>query len=237
MALIDNLISYWKLDESSWNAADSVGSNTLTNSNITYTTWKINNCAVFNWSTSKLYSSTTAIVWTWANTVNFWVNITTNPTAWNRQILYWLFDGIGSWKYNMSKIYYNNESWTLILRGANSNDATYQWNITQNLQWSWFMVTQTTTWLNWTNKFYINWTAGGSTWSIWNKSIDSSLWSWVFWLWVNNTTNWVDGKIDEVWIWDRELSASEISQLYNSWNWLAYPFTTTSTFIPKITIF
>src|SRR3990172_8901595 len=46
MALIDNLVSYWKLDESSGNAADSKGSNTLANNgSMAYTAAKINNGA------------------------------------------------------------------------------------------------------------------------------------------------------------------------------------------------
>ena len=43
----------------------------------------------------------------------------------------------------------------------------------------------------------------------------------------------LDWMVDEVWLWTRALSSSEVSSLYNWWAWLAYPFTT-STFIPKI---
>ena len=51
MSLTTNLVSYWKLDESSGNAADSVGSNTLTNTGTaTYGTGKINNGIVLNGS-------------------------------------------------------------------------------------------------------------------------------------------------------------------------------------------
>lgn len=41
--LLNNLVSYWKLDESSGNAADSVGSNTLTASGAGFAAGKINN--------------------------------------------------------------------------------------------------------------------------------------------------------------------------------------------------
>lgn len=48
MALTDNLVSYWKLDESSGNASDSVGSNTLTNNGTAgYASGKINNAVDF----------------------------------------------------------------------------------------------------------------------------------------------------------------------------------------------
>jgi hypothetical protein len=35
MTLLDNLVAYWKLDEASGNAADSVTTNTLTNTGTT----------------------------------------------------------------------------------------------------------------------------------------------------------------------------------------------------------
>ena len=43
MAISDNLISYYKFDESSGNASDSVGSNTGTNTGLTYSAGIINN--------------------------------------------------------------------------------------------------------------------------------------------------------------------------------------------------
>ena len=58
MALTDNLVSYWKLDESSGNAADSVGSNTLTNTNtVTYSAGKINNGADFERDSAQYFSN------------------------------------------------------------------------------------------------------------------------------------------------------------------------------------
>lgn len=48
MALRTNLVSYWRLDESSGNAADSTASaNTLTNASVTYSAGILNNGAVF----------------------------------------------------------------------------------------------------------------------------------------------------------------------------------------------
>lgn len=72
MALTDNLISYWKLDESSGNASDSVGSNTLTNSNVTYATGKINNGAVFNSTSDTLIGTSISNPLSFS----FWYNVT-----------------------------------------------------------------------------------------------------------------------------------------------------------------
>jgi len=48
------LVSYWKLDEQSGNAIDSVSGNTLTNNSVTYGDGKIGNGAVLNGSSGYL---------------------------------------------------------------------------------------------------------------------------------------------------------------------------------------
>lgn len=56
MSLSTNLISYWKLDETSGNAVDSVGSNTLTNNNsVSFSTALINNGANFGTANTNKY--------------------------------------------------------------------------------------------------------------------------------------------------------------------------------------
>ncbi len=57
MSLLTSLVSYWKFDESSGNAADSYGVNTLTNNNTaTYTTGIINNGTDLEASSSQYFS-------------------------------------------------------------------------------------------------------------------------------------------------------------------------------------
>src|SRR3990167_551156 len=58
MALDTNLVAYWKMDESSGDATDSVASHTLTNTNVTYGTGKINNGAAFNSTGDSLRTTT-----------------------------------------------------------------------------------------------------------------------------------------------------------------------------------
>lgn len=53
-ALTDNVLSAWNFDESSGNPTDSTGNYSLTNTNTTYTTAKINNGAVLNGTSSVL---------------------------------------------------------------------------------------------------------------------------------------------------------------------------------------
>ncbi len=71
MAITNNLISYYKLDESSGNATDRFGGNTLTNTSTTYSTGKINNGAVFNGSSSHLDAGA-AVIPMGAKTMSFW---------------------------------------------------------------------------------------------------------------------------------------------------------------------
>ncbi len=88
MALTTGLKAYWKLDESSGNAADSTGNgNTLINNgSTTYTTGKINNCADFGASNSTksltLDSATplglTTTDLSTAFSVSIWLNQTTS---------------------------------------------------------------------------------------------------------------------------------------------------------------
>src|SRR6185437_1776184 len=75
-ALTDDLLAYWKLDESSGDASDSVGSNTLTNdgsATFSTTTGVINNGVSFDGSqdlSGSLVSSATTNI-----TVALWVYI------------------------------------------------------------------------------------------------------------------------------------------------------------------
>ncbi len=73
------LISYWKLDESSGNAVDSVGSNTLTNNNsVTYGAALINNGANFGTSnTNKSLSKGSIITPLTSVSIQCWVKVNT----------------------------------------------------------------------------------------------------------------------------------------------------------------
>ncbi len=82
MSLQSSCVAYWKLDESSGNAADSVGSNTLTNGSVTYAAGKINNGATF---TTGLTSTTSPISGTGAWTFSCWYKSSTTGT--NKQVL------------------------------------------------------------------------------------------------------------------------------------------------------
>ncbi|GAI02489.1 unnamed protein product, partial [marine sediment metagenome] len=87
MALIDGLISYWKLDEASGNAADSHGANIGVASNIAYgTAGIINNCFSYNGTTSNVNCGHDASLnVTTGLTISFWIKST--PRSYNNFFL------------------------------------------------------------------------------------------------------------------------------------------------------
>lgn len=75
-------VAAWNLDESSGNAVDSVGTNTLTNGSVTYAAGKINNGATF---TTGLTSSTSPISGSGSWSASMWYKSSTTGT--NKQLL------------------------------------------------------------------------------------------------------------------------------------------------------
>jgi hypothetical protein len=80
MSLLTNLVSYWKFDESSGNATDSVASRVLTNNNVTYVAGKINNGAAFDSGSSAeyLHIADNAVFKPASFTVAFWLKYQLN---------------------------------------------------------------------------------------------------------------------------------------------------------------
>lgn len=84
MSLLTNLTSYWKLDESSGNAADSVGSVTLTNTNtVGYAAALVNNGADFGTANTNKYllNTTNAGIDGGAVSISCWVKVRTEIAA------------------------------------------------------------------------------------------------------------------------------------------------------------
>ena len=87
MALTTNLVSYWTLNETSGNAADSLGVNTLTNtSTVAYSSGKINNGALMVGATPSYFAITngsqTGLGLTGGEmSVAFWIKMTSLPAS------------------------------------------------------------------------------------------------------------------------------------------------------------
>jgi len=215
MALATNLVSYWKMDESSGNAADSVGSNTLTNSSATYGTGKINNGGIFSGSSQYMYNSTVPNTGAGAWSTSYWIK---TSTSYNNNGDHWGWGtsstkrGIGGYFSSTT----NKIAWNAYGGGGNVVSA----NALNDNNWHFVCITYDGTYV----KMYVDnasvVTSSPVTLNIASASNTTRLGR----QWYDSGGNYFTGSIDEVGIWSRVLSATEVSQLY--WNGSAhqYPF-------------
>lgn len=213
--LLDGLMGYWKLDESSGNAVDSSGNGyTGTSSNITYNaSGKISRCYTFNGSTSKvvlgnIIKPTTALsfsVWTkdgGQSTERHIISNTIYDTAWR------------GWRFTR---YSDQAAGVLLSSGTNNLDVTFGTTLSND---------------NW---YHIVFTWNGTTAYVYINNVRNSGWSWSYTISYATTHNLTfgandsgsqvyDGEIDELGIWNRALTDSEATYLYNSGSGLTYPF-------------
>lgn len=211
MALIDWLSSYYK-EDSNWN--DSFGGRNLTDSNITYGTWSLWNCAIFNGTSSKQ----TGIHNLGTGNIDFsyygWVYITGTQARWE-------FLSIGNQGVVNQGIFFS------IRTKSGWNDAVY-------FDYSLTAGGSTTARVNYNAWNFIAIRKTGSTISVRiNNNAFENLTAPAT---LNVTTNtlifgdygaslaFLNGKIDEVWLFTTQKTNSEYDSFYNGWSPLAYPF-------------
>jgi hypothetical protein len=213
MALTDNLVSYWKLDESSGNASDSVGSNTLTNSGVSYSAGKINNGADF--APNDLFT-TNNISLTGDLTISAWIK----PADLG---VYYIVAKSDSTSPNEEYVLLVNNN-VISMGVRNTSNSFFSADKTGTGSGSWVHVVGTVS--GTTVSVYINGVIGTDatvTGTRASKNIDTDIGGRSY-----NTFGRFNGSIDEVGIWSRALSSTEVTALYNSGNGLQYPFTTTA---------
>lgn len=233
MALTDNINAYWKLDESSGNAADSVGSSTLVNSNIVlYTSEKINNGATFVLASSQYLSvaDNAALSITGDISIAFWVKFTTLPIAGGTMELVTKWFTTTNNRSYRARLTENAGSYDLAFQADALGDAGSQTNYHYNGAFS-------------TGTFYYivgAFTAGTPKWDIYingsavSTTADNTGASAIFDSTASfalgavnvdgSATEFLNGALDEVGIWSRVLGAGEVSTLYNGGAGVQYPF-------------
>jgi hypothetical protein len=211
--LTNNIVSYWKLDG---NSSDAVGANNGIDSNVTYgaSYGKINQGAAFDGSTSYI-NSNLSLSPRQSYSVSAWVNLSAAPTITGDVIF-------SSWD-TSPKIFvmYIDSVGLHMQTGSNPIDYTHTF-----LAGTWYLVTATSNWngTNYVNNLYLNGTNVGSNSS--GSSFGSgSLNSYIgTMLYAGTPGAFFQGDIDEVGVWNRALTATEVSQLYNAGMDEQYPF-------------
>ncbi len=245
-SISSSLLSYWKLDESSGNAADSVGTNTLTNVNsVSYSSAVINNGGVFAKASSKVLQKSSAILGTAPRnfTVSLWVKLNSEVQSGDNNQGYYLFshqDSAGGGSREQIYINYDYNGGSRILRAGVYTGSEHEVTKSGNLGTSsWYHIVLTC--VSGTLTLYVNGVSQGTASISGSGTGSGASGTRVGANSDDGTIRPTDGTIDEVGIWTRGISSTEVSELYNGGAGLQYPFSATtttssvtSTYLPRI---
>lgn len=202
------LVAYYTLDEASGTRSDSKGTKHLTDNNtVTSTTGKQGNGAFFTAANSEYLSASDTGLPTGNYSVSFWVKSNDTPVDYNNILQWGTFDfGKLVWitLTSAGKVLMSNY-------GSSFSSAT----TVLNNAWHHVVLTRVGSAM----KFYIdgNTTADASgTWGT-----DPVL-AGLFELGQSGVGGYFDGALDELGIWSKELSSTEITDLYNGGSGLPY---------------
>jgi hypothetical protein len=205
MALTDNILAYWKLDNNGSGGVslvDSTGNgNTLNNNGVALGAGVIAGAAVFDGS-NNLTSSFTPISGDFS--FSFWVKISLinnlNPIFFSQPGICIICDQNGG-------IY--------VFNGGENSDINGVGSLAQD-EWNHLCVIKNSG----TTSLYINGVFTASTQQGIEIGSFLTIGSWTF-----SNAN-LRGSLDEVGIWNRALSPAEVTALYNEGAGLSYPFPT-----------
>lgn len=222
-----DLVSYWKLDETSGTtAADSKEANngTITGATVNQT-GKIGKAVLFDHSSEKIVIANESnfdfersdafsiSMWFYLNSVNV------NRFPITKQQASLAYAGWGLWIQTNNKIRFDlvNDG-----RAISNYLAVESTNAFSSGSWIHFVCTYSGNSNTSGVKFYINGTHDSTATSVRNTLTSSILTAISVEIGNRNGAFNFDGLIDEVGIWAKELSSSEASALYNSGNGLTY---------------
>lgn len=209
--LNNGLLNYWKLDETSGNRADSKGSATMAPSSTApgSTTGIIGNAATFNGSSSFLSTSGVATLGSTSWSIAGWTNVQGGGSIISKGT----FTGSGhGFTANLSVSAWHPQ----ISNGTTFSELTATFPGTG--VWVFFFISYDgSTFQSSIN----NGTMASASISI---TLDDSSYSFVMGADTNGTNGFINGFLDETGIWNRVLTSSEITSLYNSGSGKTYPF-------------
>jgi len=218
--LLDNIIAYYKLDESSGNATDTVGGYNLTNNNtVAYASAKINNGADFGASNSTKYLSTNNNLGIDGGAISMscWVKVTTAPS----NAIHTILSQGGSSSDVQYKLEYRDNGGTKSVRfrrdrvGTSNQGSDYAYDLgTSNYHH--LVLTYDNTNL----KAYINGTLVDTVACSGNGSSSTGFFN----IGRDDGSSYFSGLVDEVGVWNDALTAYQVRVLYRAGNGIQYPF-------------
>jgi hypothetical protein len=211
MAIIDSLVSYWKLDETSGNAIDAHGSNDGTVTGASYEQTGILGTAFgFGRDGDRCeFNGAGGIDFGTVHSLSLWINTTTFDSTSQVVMGHDNFDDGGYFLVldeASKQMLYDADGIFAVVTGHGMNTGTLYHVV----------VTRSGT----SVKFYVNASQVGSTQTLsTNRAIQLS----TFGAYRGGNSPF-GGVLDEIGIWTKELSQGEITSLYNAGAGLAYPF-------------
>ena len=204
-----NLVSYYRLDESSGTAVDSWAGKNLSNTSTTFTAGKVNNCAVFNGSSSWLESSDASFNFGSSSySFSFWVNFTGTGTS-QCLIAKYNYNGVNQRSY---QLWFNANAFNF----ANSTDGTAGTEKSGGLSYT----PTTGVWYHVVYSFfntgscivYVNGASLGTITSLNTTTFNST---GNMRLGNNYSSVALNGKLDEVAVFNKALNQQDVNYLYN----------------------
>lgn len=218
MVTTTNLISYWKLDETSGNRADSHGANTLTdNFTVGNTTGKISNAADFIDTNTEFLSVADNADFSYSGAEDRSISLWFKPDS-----VSGVNTIISKWANSTDQEYILYTNGTSLVLGVLQQGAEV--TKTSIAVGTWYHVVIT---MN-SSKFvqmYVDAVSAGTKTSTGTVAGTTS----ELRIGQNSNTNYYDGAVDEVAFYTRILSAGDVTDLYNGGSALAYPFSTVAT--------
>lgn len=210
--ILNNLVSYYKMDTNG-SFPDAHWSNPWTINWASFTVnGKINWGYDFDWVNDYVdLNNNLWLLLDWDFTFSSWVYIDSTISAdwfiydfWNRDI--WFI-----WRNATSEMQFLLFDWT--------TDAFLNTSVTKNTWVNCIFTRDKVSWM----KIYINWVESISNSFTWNANTltnrSDSIWSRLnSWVW----SFYYKWGLDELWLWNKVLTQTEITALYNSWNGLEY---------------
>lgn len=222
-------VSFYNADESSGNASDAVGSNTLTNNgSATFVTGLIGNAMNLSRASSQSFSiadgSQTGLDITGDLTMAAWINLASDP--------------------------FTNESYPIISKGFEANVARAYIFSVQDLSGTNYLYFQSAATGAGGAGLFVTWSPSTSTWyhvaCVYNSSAGEvsffvngsqqgatqtgaqALFSGSGTFYIGYGGEYFDGKIDMAGIWNSQLTSAQLTELYNAGVGAQYPFPSAS---------